>query len=32
LSWRVKTLDGHQIHSFEARVLPSYMNLHCIYI
>ena len=31
-SLRVKTLDGHQIHIFEARVLPSYINLHCIYI
>jgi hypothetical protein len=24
---RVQTLDGHQIHIFEARVLPSYINL-----
>ena len=29
---RVRTLDGHQIHIFEATVLPSCKNLHCIYI
>ena len=31
-SLRVKTLDGHQISIFEARVLASNMDLHYIYI
>ena len=34
-SFRIRTLDGHQIHQihiqFEARVLQSYVGRHCLY-